>query len=140
MSLNKNWSVFKVPLLKFDLLEGKTNEEIENILDTVQEAVVEAFEVPASDRYQLVYQHKPEEMVVLDTGLGFGRSENLLVISVTSKERSKEKKIKFYNLAAKYLKDRCGIPKQDIVINITENQDPDWSFGEGKAQFMTEEL
>jgi hypothetical protein len=28
----------------------------------------------------------------------------------------------------------------DLIVSITENDDEDWSFGHGRAQFLTGEL
>ena len=39
------------------------------------------------------------------------------------------------NLAA-----RCGLDSADLVVSITDNTDEDWSFGYGRAQFLTGEL
>ena len=39
------------------------------------------------------------------------------------------------NLAA-----RCGLDSADLVVSITDNSDEDWSFGYGRAQFLTGEL
>jgi hypothetical protein len=33
-------------------------------------AMVEAFDVPVTDRYQIVHQHRPHELIIEDTGLG----------------------------------------------------------------------
>lgn len=129
-----------MPLIKFDILEGKSKEKIQDILDSVHESMVEAFDVPKRDRYQIVYQHKPEEMIIQDTGLGFERSNDVIVISVTSNKRTQDKKLKFYKLVVENLERDCGIDKKDVVFNITENTDADWSFGEGNAQFITGEL
>jgi quinol monooxygenase YgiN len=35
---------------------------------------------------------------------------------------------------------RCGVKASDVVVSITENADEDWSFGYGRAQFITGEL
>jgi hypothetical protein len=34
----------------------------------------------------------------------------------------------------------CGIPPSDVVVSIVTNSDEDWSFGNGRAQFLTGEL
>ncbi|MBR8645546.1 tautomerase family protein, partial [[Brevibacterium] frigoritolerans] len=39
-----------MPLLRFDLVEGR-NEETLKIIDSAHHAMVEAFQVPESDRY-----------------------------------------------------------------------------------------
>ena len=129
-----------MPLIKLDIIEGRKKEEITKMLDVIHEAVVEAFEVPERDRYQLVSQRKAHEMIIEDTGLGLDRTDEVVVISVVSNKRDKNKKIKFYELVTENLKTKCNIRKEDVMINITENSPADWSFGMGVAQFITGEL
>lgn len=129
-----------MPLIKVDVVKGKKKEELRNILDNVHRAAVEAFDIPERDRYQILTQHDSNEMVLLDTNLGFERSDNKMVIQVISKSRPKEKKELLYSLFVKYLEENCGIQPKDVLISITENTDADWSFGFGRAQFLTGEL
>lgn len=129
-----------MPLLKFDLIKGKSPQEVTKILDAVHEAVVEAFEVPVSDRYQVVYQHEPENLFIDDTGLGFTRTQDFILISITSNKRTDEKKVKLYQLICENLEQKCNINPMDIMINITENTNSDWSFGNGIAQFISGDL
>jgi hypothetical protein len=49
-------------------------------------------------------------------------------------------KQKFYELAATNLAERCGLDPADLIVSITDNGDDDWSFGHGRAQFITGEL
>jgi hypothetical protein len=44
------------------------------LLDSTHAAVVDAFEVPERDRYQIVNVREADEVVALDTGLGVERS------------------------------------------------------------------
>lgn len=129
-----------MPLIQVDLLKQNDKERLRNILDTIHQCAVEAFDIPERDRYQIVNQHDPEEMILLDTGLGFERTKNQIVIRVTSKQRTQDKKKLLYSLLGQRLKDRCQIEPQDLLVSIVENGDADWSFGFGKAQFLTGEL
>lgn len=129
-----------MPLLKFDVIEGRTDEELKMLLDAAHDAVVEAFEVPDGDRYQIVHQHKPNEMIIQDTGLGFERSDKVVVITMRSTQRSDKQKKAFYRILAEKLKDRCGIDSNDVMVSIVTSGAADWSFGFGKAQFLTGEL
>lgn len=129
-----------MPLIQVDLLKQNNKERLRNILDTIHQCAVEAFDIPERDRYQIVNQHDPEEMILLDTGLGFERTKNQIVIRVTSKQRTQDKKKLLYSLLGQRLKDRCQIEPQDLLVSIVENGDADWSFGFGKAQFLTGEL
>ena len=129
-----------MPLIQVDLQKQDDKKRLKNILDTIHECAVEALEIPERDRYQIVSQHDPEEMILLDTGLGFERTKDQIVVRVTSKQRPREKKEKLYSLLCERLNVNCGIPPKDLLVSITENSDADWSFGFGKAQFLTGDL
>ena len=129
-----------MPLLYVDLIEGRSPAEIRTLLDAIHDAVVEAFGVPPRDRYQVVRTHPGHEIVVWDTGLGIERSAALVVVQVVSRRRSPEMKQRFYELLAANLAARCGLDSADLVVSITDNADEDWSFGYGRAQFLTGEL
>jgi len=129
-----------MPLIYVDLIEGRTPAEVQALLDTIHEAVLEAFTVPQRDRYQVVNTHPAHEIVALDTGLGITRSSRLVLMHVVSRRRTCPQKQRFYELLASKLAERCGLDPADLVVSITENDDDDWSFGYGRAQFLTGEL
>ena len=129
-----------MPLLRFDVIEGRDEKELKALLDATHRAMLEAFGVPERDRYQIVHQHPAHEMIIEDTGLGFERSKDLVIISVTSKQRTEEQKQALYRLIVKELGESCGIQPNDIMISIVENDNADWSFGMGEAQFLTGKL
>ncbi|WP_136585685.1 tautomerase family protein [Microbacterium hydrothermale] len=130
-----------MPLVMIDTIRGRYDEtELRTIMDAVQDAVVEAFGVPETDRYQILTQHEPFELVALDTGLGIERSERLVIVRLASKQRTQDAKVQLYRLLAENLNDRVGVEGNDLVVSITENGDADWSFGHGTAQFLSGEL
>jgi phenylpyruvate tautomerase PptA (4-oxalocrotonate tautomerase family) len=129
-----------MPLLYFDVIEGRQSGEIKALLDTAHAAMVEAFGVPERDRYQVVNSHPAGEIVALDTGLGIDRSDQLVIIHVVSRRRTRAQKEKLYALLAERLKRDCGLDPADLVVSVSENDDEDWSFGLGRAQFLTGEL
>ncbi|WP_432544088.1 tautomerase family protein [Kineococcus sp. SYSU DK002] len=129
-----------MPLLRFDLVAGRTPAELTALLDAAHAAVVEAFTVPDGDRYQVVHQHPAGELVVHDTGLGIERTRDVVVLQVTSRRRSQQQKEAFYRLLTRNLQEQAGVAPADVVVSIVENSDADWSFGHGRAQFLTGEL
>ncbi|BFH11635.1 tautomerase family protein [Paenibacillus melissococcoides] len=129
-----------MPLLRLDVIEGRNEQELRQLLDAAHEAMVEAFDVPHSDRYQIVHQHPAHEMIIEDTGLGFERTKNLVIISIVSKARTNDQKERLYSLLPERLESACGISPDDVMISITENGPADWSFGRGEAQFLTGKL
>ncbi|WP_147469609.1 tautomerase family protein, partial [Pseudomonas marginalis] len=59
---------------------------------------------------------------------------------VISRPRTDDAKVKFYQLLAHGLQEKCGIESRDVVVSVVTNTDADWSFGFGRAQFLTGEL
>ncbi len=110
------------------------------MLDAVHRAVVSAFGVPLRDRYQIYNEHASTHLIVEDTGLGIPRGPNVLVVSVTSRPRTTEQKQAFYQALCRELETGCGIVPADVLVNVLTNTDGDWSFGLGRAQFLTGEL
>ncbi|GBG39017.1 tautomerase family protein [Mycobacterium montefiorense] len=129
-----------MPLVYIDLIEGRTPSEVRALLDAVHDAVVGSFGVPPRDRYQVVHTHPDHEIVAWDTGLGIDRSARLVVVHVVSRRRARAMKERFYELLASNLSERCGLDPADLIVSITENGDEDWSFGHGRAQFLTGQL
>lgn len=129
-----------MPLLRFDLVEGRTDAELRALLDAAHRAMLAAFNVPARDRYQIVNEHAPSRMIVEDTGLGIPRTKNVVVVQVITRPRGKEAKQRFYRLLADELQKSCGIAPSDVMVSMVENTDEDWSFGLGWAQFLEGDL
>jgi hypothetical protein len=129
-----------MPMLKFDIFQGRSDEQIRTLLDAAHRAMVEAFDVPESDRYQCVTQHRPGELVLEDTGLGYPRSKDAVLLTAVSRKRTEAQKIAFYRLLVENLHASCGLSPDDLIVAIVENGDADWSFGRGRAQFITKEL
>lgn len=129
-----------MPLIYVDLIEGRAPAAVRAVLDAVHDAVVEAFEVPPRDRYQVVRTHPNHEIIAWDTGLGIDRSDALVIVHVVSRKRTAAMKQRLYRLLADNLAARCAIDPGDLIVSISENSDEDWSFGHGRAQFVTGEL
>lgn len=129
-----------MPLLRFDLIEGRSDAEIQALLDAAHCAMLAAFAVPERDRYQIVHEHKPSRMIVEDTGLGIPRTDKVVLLQVTTRPRGRAAKERFYRLLVEELERSCAIQPSDVMVSIVENTDEDWSFGHGRGQFLTGEL
>jgi phenylpyruvate tautomerase PptA (4-oxalocrotonate tautomerase family) len=129
-----------MPLLRIDVIEGRSEAELRELLDAIHSVTLAAFKVPERDRYQIVHQHPAAEMKIEDTGLGIPRTERVVMVQVTSRPRSRLEKQNFYELLCQELLQHCGVKASDVFVSITQNADEDWSFGYGRAQFITGEL
>jgi len=61
-------------------------------------------------------------------------------VTMFSRPRTQEAKQAFYSDLCQELKASCGINPSDVVVSVVTNTDADWSFGYGRAQFITGEL
>ncbi|MEI2265472.1 tautomerase family protein [Erwinia sp. CGal63] len=129
-----------MPLLQFDVIQGRSEAELKTLLDAAHRAVLTAFKVPARDRYQIVHENKAYQMVFEDTGLGLTRTDNLVMVRVFTSPRSDEQKQFFMAELCRELKESCGILGSDIMISFITNGKGDWSFGNGVAQYITGDL
>jgi phenylpyruvate tautomerase PptA (4-oxalocrotonate tautomerase family) len=129
-----------VPLVRIDLVEGRTDEEVAALADTVQEVMEEVFAAPPRDRYQVITEHRPGRLVLQDTGLGFERTDKVVLVSVVQQGRSTEQKQALYAALAARLEDKTGLAPTDLVVSVSENTRADWSFGLGRAQFVEGQL
>ena len=131
-----------MPFVYFDIVRGRSRDQIRALLDSAQTALVEAFETPERDRYQLVTEHSPDEMIIQDNGLGIDRSENIVAIHLINRRgmKTQAQKEKLYELLARNLKRDCDLDPADLVVVITENESEDFSVGYGKAQYLNGDL
>ncbi len=130
-----------MPLVRIDVIEGRrTPEQLRAFADTVQEVMLDVFAAPPRDRYQVVTEHRPGQLICEDTGLGFERTDDLVVIQVFQQGRDAEQKRALYAALAGRLEAGHGLAPTDLVVSVTANEREDWSFGMGRAQFLEGDL
>ena len=129
-----------MPLMKFHVFKGRTTEEINLLLDTAHTAMVRSFNVPERDRYQILTEHEASHFRALDTGLNIPRTDKFVLLEVASRPRDQDEKLDFYNSLCESLAAICGMASSDVMISFVQNTDEDWSFGKGRAQFLSGEL
>ncbi len=129
-----------MPLVRIDVQTGRTPAELRRIADVVQGVMLEVFAAPARDRYQIITEHAPGQIIAEDTGLGLERTDGVLVVQIFQQGRSDEQKQAAYEQLAKRLDAECGVRPEDLIVSVVANTTADWSFGLGRAQFLTGEL
>ncbi|MEW2404005.1 tautomerase family protein [Streptomyces sp. NPDC046862] len=129
-----------MPLVRIDLVKGRSEDQIRAVASAVHTAVVEVLAIPERDRFQIVTEHESSRIVALDAGLGFERGDNRVVIQIfTQGGRSTETKQRLYATIAASL-ERVGVVGEDVFIGYVENTPADWSFGFGRAQYVEGDL
>jgi len=129
-----------MPLVRIDVLEGHSEDELRGLADAVQEVMLEVFAAPDRDRYQGIHEYKPGRIIAEDTGLGFERTDDVVIIQVTQQGRTEDQKRSLYAELANRLRERTGLAPSDLIVSVTENTRADWSFGMGRAQFLEGDL
>jgi DNA helicase TIP49 (TBP-interacting protein) len=106
-----------MPFLRVDAYEGRSKEQVKELLDAIHRAILSAFGVPLRDRYQVYQEHSESSFIVQDTWLGIDRTKNVVFIGITSRQRTEEQKTNLYTKLIEELK-ACGIVQSDIVVSI----------------------
>ena len=128
-----------MPLVRIDVQEGRSRSELRRIADTVQDVMLAVFAAPPRDRYQVITEHPVGHIIAEDTGLGLERSDGITVVQIFQQGRSSDQKQAVYAELARALQG-CGVRPEDLIVSVTANERADWSFGLGRAQFLTGEL
>ena len=125
-----------MPLVRIDLPAGKSAEYRATVGDVVYVAMTETMNVPKDDRFQIIAEHAPSDLVIDPTYLGIDRSKDAIIIQVTLNEgRTVELKKAFYKAVADGLHKRVGHRREDVFIGLVEVKKENWSFGNGEAQY-----
>jgi phenylpyruvate tautomerase PptA (4-oxalocrotonate tautomerase family) len=129
-----------MPLIRIDVTSGRTESQLGALADAIHEAIVAVYGIPARDRFQIVNELPAGRIIAQDAGLGFERTADVVMIQIfTQRGRSDEKKAELYARIAHDLAE-LGIAGENVFIGYVENGPQDWSFGFGRAQYMTGEL
>ena len=126
-----------MPLVHIHVTEARrTPAQLRRLADTVQQVMREYFAAPDRDRYQIITEHKPGQIIAEDTGLGFERTDDIVILQIFQQGRTRDHKQAAYRALADRLQDQTGLKPSDLIVSIVETAREDWSFGNGIAQFV----
>jgi 4-oxalocrotonate tautomerase len=129
-----------MPLVRISLVKGKPEAYRRKVGDAVHRALVEAIGVPPLDRFQLLTEHEPGDLVYDSNYLGIVRTSDLVIVQITlSTGRTLEQKRALYRRIAGNLGAAVGLRPQDAWINLVEVAKENWSFGNGVASYAPAE-
>lgn len=126
-----------MPLVRIAIPAGKAPEFRKAVSAGVQRALVETFDVPEDDLFQVITEHDPATGIVhAPSYLGIRYSENLTLIQLTvSDTRTIDQKRRLFRRIADHLAEQPGLRQEDVFINLVEVKKENWSFGNGEAQY-----
>jgi len=127
-----------MPFVRIDALYAG-QAKLDALGRAVQEALIESIAIPADDLFQVLTSHDGV------TGtfrydpdyLGVHRDDGLVFIDITMRSgRTSERKQALYRRITELATEYADIEPRNVMVVIHENDLPDWSFGNGVAQYV----
>ena len=125
-----------MPLVYVTLAEGTTTQDRRTqIGDGIYRALIDVADVPVDDRFQVINEVPPANLIYSPDYRGFDRSPSVVFIQIFfNAGRSVEVKRELYARIAENL-GAAGVRGDDIVINLVEMANENWSFGGGELSY-----
>jgi hypothetical protein len=128
-----------MPLVEISLIKGKSRDYIRSIADSIHQALHESYNVPVNDRFQLIRQFEPEDLIYDPNYLGVHRSNDIVIVHIVAgRWRDTATKKGFYKRAVDLLSQKPGVRPEDVQIILSPNDRDDWSFGNGTASYLND--
>lgn len=126
-----------MPLVRISLLRGQGRAYRAAIVDGVYQALRATFNVPDEDRFMVLTEHDPEELVFSRSYMNIARSDGFVLIQLTiSNTRNQAQKNALYASIVEHLGRDPGVRPEDVMISLVEGDQGNWSFGHGLAQYV----
>ena len=124
-----------MPLVKINLLKGRSAEDKDAIASAIQSALVSTLGVPDDDRYQLFNEYNEEDFRHTDGYLDLEYSDRLLILEITFLVgRDDELKKMLLAEINRNLVAAGVVGEDDVFVLISEIGRANVSFGKGLAQ------
>jgi 4-oxalocrotonate tautomerase len=124
-----------MPLVRIALAQGRSPEQRKAIADGVHDALVTTANVPADDRFQVVHEVPPGDLVWDPTYLGQARGPGVVFIQIVLNQgRTVPVKKALYAAIADRLAEG-GVRREDVLVNLVEVPKENWSFGGGLMSY-----
>ena len=129
-----------MPLVRIDVNQGRSQEDLQRLSRGIHDAILAEYGIPERDYFHILSEHPAGQSYAQDAGLGFERTSGVVMIQIfTQGGRSQEAKQRLFAAVADKLAE-VGVAGEDVFIGYVENTAGDWSFGFGRAQYVTGEL
>jgi hypothetical protein len=129
-----------MPLVRIDVNEGRSAEDLQRLSRGIHDAILAEYGIPERDYFHIRTEHPQGQIFAQDAGLGFERTSGVVMIQIfTQGGRAQDAKQRLFAAVADKLAG-VGVAGKDVFIGYVENSAGDWSFGFGRAQYVTGEL
>lgn len=113
-----------MPLVRIEILKGKTPEYKKTLLESVHAALEKALAIESWDRFQRLYELDPDNFEMSPS-----KSDKFTMIEITMfPGRSREQKKLIYEEIVKELSSGLDIDRTDVFITINEPANENWGL------------
>ncbi|MBT0963860.1 tautomerase family protein [Denitromonas iodatirespirans] len=126
-----------MPLVRINLSEATSPQVAQILSDVVHQALVDTFNVPPDDRFQIIDRHAAGDIVCAEEYLGIRHSARVVFVQIVcAPGRTVDMKQALYARIAAQVEARTDISARDVIIHLVESARENWSFGNGVAQYV----
>jgi phenylpyruvate tautomerase PptA (4-oxalocrotonate tautomerase family) len=125
-----------MPFIRIDALTAD-GDRLGALGRAVHDALVETIGIPPDDLFQVLNGHDGTASTLRYGGFpGIHRNDDIVYIAITMRSgRTPERKQSLYRRIAELAHEYAGTEPCNVFITVTENEQIDWSFGDGVAQY-----
>jgi phenylpyruvate tautomerase PptA (4-oxalocrotonate tautomerase family) len=121
-----------MPFVDISLARGKSREYLEGVSSAVHEALVQELGMNPGDRFQLIHQYEPGEMIFNRDFRGGPRSDDFIIFTITEGiDSGPQAKQRFYKTLVDLLRKDPGIRGEDVFAMIHLTPPANFSFASG---------
>jgi phenylpyruvate tautomerase PptA (4-oxalocrotonate tautomerase family) len=121
-----------MPFVTISLARGKSREYLDGISSAVHEALVQELGMNPDDRFQLIDQYEPDEMIFSRDFRGGPRSDDFVMFTITEGlDSGDEAKQRFYKTLVDLLAKDPGVRGEDVFVKMYLTAPGNFSFGSG---------
>jgi phenylpyruvate tautomerase PptA (4-oxalocrotonate tautomerase family) len=120
---------YPMTLVRIDVIEGRRSPaQLEILAEAVHATVVAVFGAAVTERYQIITEHRPGWIITFESGLGQGRTDDVVIVEVVQSGQTRTQKRALYRELTERLYNRLALREDDLIMTIVENTHADWSF------------
>jgi phenylpyruvate tautomerase PptA (4-oxalocrotonate tautomerase family) len=121
-----------MPFVTISLARGKSREYLDGVSSAVHEALVQELGMNPGDRFQLINQYEPGEMIFSRDFRGGPRSGDFIVFTITEGiDRGEQAKQRFYQTLVDLLRENPGVRGEDVFVMTYLTPPSNFSFASG---------
>jgi phenylpyruvate tautomerase PptA (4-oxalocrotonate tautomerase family) len=129
-----------MPLVRIDLPAATSSTESAAVSAAVHQSLVDVFNVPQDDLFQVLARRAAGELVCTPRFLGVEHSDRVVFVQVfCAPGRTVGMKEALYARIAQGIARDTGFSADDVIINLVETLRENWSFGRGLAQYALQD-